>query len=167
MHFAVTLRWSWCGANQEKINMATTPNYTQFVSTAKEQVEKSTSQFLKSFESLNALTKQNVDAFVKSSSILAKGFEDISKSTVAYTQSTLESSAAVGKQALAVKTIRDLVDLQSSFAKKSFDSAIAERHQGVRDLRQGRQRGFPADQRSDQRDARQADQAAGGLNRNR
>jgi phasin family protein len=126
MHFAVTLRWSWCGANQEKTNMATTPNYAQFVATAKEQVEKSTSQFLKSFESLNALTKQNVDAFVKSSSILAKGFEDISKSTVDYTQSTLENGAAVGKQALAVKTIRDLVDLQSSFAKKSFDSAIAE-----------------------------------------
>ena len=126
MHFAVTLRWSWCGANQEKINMATSPNYTQFASTAKEQVEKSTSQFLKGFESLNALTKQNVDAFMKSSAILAKGFEDISKSTVAYTQSTLESSAAVGKQALAVKTVRDLVDLQSSFAKKSFDSAIAE-----------------------------------------
>jgi hypothetical protein len=58
--------------------MATTPNYAQFVSTAKEQVEKSTSQFLKSFESLNALTKQNVDAFVKSGAILAKGFEDIS-----------------------------------------------------------------------------------------
>ena len=56
LHFAVTLRWSWCGANQEKIVMATTPDYTQFVSTAKEQVEKSTSQFLKSFESLNALT---------------------------------------------------------------------------------------------------------------
>ena len=63
---------------------------------------------------------------MKSSSILAKGFEDISKSTVAYTQSTLESSAAVSKQALGVKTIRDLVDLQSSFAKKSFDSAVAE-----------------------------------------
>ena len=105
--------------------MATNPNYAQFVSTAKDQVEKSTSQFLKGFESLNSLTKQNVDAFMKSSSILAKGFEDISKSTVAYTQGALESSAAA-KQALTVKTIRELVDLQSSFAKKSFDSAIAE-----------------------------------------
>ena len=106
--------------------MATNPNYAQFVSTAKDQVEKSTSQFLKGFESLNSLTKQNVDAFMKSSSILAKGFEDISKSTVAYTQGALESSAAASKQALTVKTIRELVVLQSSFAKKSFDSAIAE-----------------------------------------
>jgi len=106
--------------------MATTPNYEQFVSTAKQQVEKSTSQFLKGIEEMTALTKQNVDAFVQSGAILAKGFEAISKSTAAYTQSTLESSAAVGKQALAVKTIRDLADLQSSFAKKSFDSAIAE-----------------------------------------
>lgn len=106
--------------------MATNPNYAQFVSTAKDQVEKSTSQFLKGFESLNSLTKQNVDAFMKSSSILAKGFEEISKSTVAYTQGALESSAAASKQALTVKTIRELVDLQSSFAKKSFDSAIAE-----------------------------------------
>jgi phasin family protein len=106
--------------------MATTPNYGQFVTTAKQQVEKSTSQFLKGFEDLTALTKQNVDAFVKSGAILAKGFEDISKSTAAYTQSTLESSAAASKAVLGVKTVRDLVDLQSSFAKKSFDSAIAE-----------------------------------------
>jgi phasin family protein len=106
--------------------MATTPNYEQFVSTAKQQVEKSTSQFLKGIEEMTALTKQNVDAFVKSGTILAKGFETISKSNAAYAQSTLESSAAASKAVLGVKTVRDLVDLQSSFAKKSFDSAIAE-----------------------------------------
>ena len=71
--------------------MATTPNYEQFVSTAKQQVEKSTSQFLKGIEEMTALTKQNVDAFVKSGTILAKGFETISKSNAAYAQSTLES----------------------------------------------------------------------------
>ena len=106
--------------------MATTPNYEQFVSTAKQQVEKSTSQFLKGIEEMTALTKQNVDAFVKSGTILAKGFETISKSNAAYAQSTLESSAAASKTVLGVKTVRDLVDLQSSFVKKSFDSAVAE-----------------------------------------
>jgi len=106
--------------------MATNPNFGQFAATAKQQMEKSTAQFLKGFEDLTAITKQNVDAFVQSGTILAKGFEDISKSTAAYTQSTLENSAAASKAVLGVKTVRDLLDLQSSFAKKSFDSAVAE-----------------------------------------
>ena len=35
---------------------------------------------------------------MKSSAILAEGFEDVSKSTAAYTQGALENSAAVGKR---------------------------------------------------------------------
>ena len=78
--------------------MATTPNYAQFVSTAKDQVEKSTSQFLKGFESLNDLTKQNVDAFMKSSSILAKGFElSVKVANEAFQPISAQINATLGK----------------------------------------------------------------------
>ncbi|WP_448207680.1 phasin family protein [Azospirillum sp. sgz302134] len=91
-----------------------------------EQFEKASAQIMKTFDELSKLTKGNVDAVVKSGTIVAKGAEEAGKQVAAYTQSSLEKSVANGKSLLAVKTIQELIELQTSFAKASFEAFVAE-----------------------------------------
>lgn len=105
---------------------AVTKNYEQAVALTKEQVEKASKKAFEAYEELTSFNKETVDALVQSSTVLAKGLENLSKSFVAYAQSSLESSVAATKALLAVKTLREAVDLQSEFAKTSFDTLVSE-----------------------------------------
>jgi len=103
-----------------------TPDFNQFASVAKQQIEKAASQFVKNYEAYTAFAKGNVEAVVASGTIAVKGLEDLSKASIAYTQSSYESSVAASKAALSAKSLREVTDLQTSFAKSSLDSALSE-----------------------------------------
>ncbi len=101
-------------------------NVEGLVKAQQEQIEKASAQILKSYEELTSLTKGNVDAVVKSGTIVAKGAEEAGKQVAAFTQTSLEKSAANGKALLAVKTIQELIELQTAFTKSSFEAFVAE-----------------------------------------
>lgn len=110
----------------EDVVSQTKQNLEGYVKAQQEQVEKASSQILKSYEELTALTKGNVDAVVASGTIVAKGAEVASKQVAAFTQASLEKNVATGKAVLAVKTIRELIDLQNSYFKSSLDALVSE-----------------------------------------
>lgn len=105
---------------------AAAKQYEQAVAMTKEQVEKTSSAMFKGYDEMSAINQQNLDAMVKSSTIFAKGFEQISKEFFSYTQSALEMNVASTKALFGAKSLKDVVDLQSEMARKSFDSALAE-----------------------------------------
>ena len=100
--------------------------FDQYLGQAKEQIEKAQAQTTKSFEDMAAFSKENVDAFVVASTLYAKGFENVGKAWYALTQETVEASAAVAKALLGAKTLKEAVDLQTDFAKTTFDKYVAE-----------------------------------------
>ena len=57
---------------------------------------------------------------------MAKGFETLGKTWMSFTQETMESGAQVAKALLGAKTLREAVDLQTDFAKTSFDKFVGE-----------------------------------------
>jgi phasin family protein len=78
------------------------------------------------YDALTAFGASNVEAVVEAGTIVAKGFEEIGQSVVDLGQRNLESSVALAKAAFGLTTLRQLVDLQTGFAKESFDRLIAE-----------------------------------------
>ncbi|MGB4102181.1 MAG: phasin family protein [Alphaproteobacteria bacterium] len=70
--------------------------------------------------------KSNMDAMAQCSTIMAKGFEEMSKNMMGWMQSAMEQSMATGKQMLAVKTLREMVDLQTEFMRGFMDNSVAE-----------------------------------------
>lgn len=98
----------------------------QAVAYTKEQVEKMSKQVFTAFDDVAGFHKENVDALVASSTILAKGFEALSKELFAFTQGQYEQSVTTAKALLGVKSVKELVDLQTEFAKTSFDALVAE-----------------------------------------
>lgn len=98
----------------------------QAIAQTKEKVEKMSKQVFATFEDVVGFQKENVEAFVASSTILTKGFEVLSKEIAAFTQAQYEQSVATTKALFAVKSVKELVDLQTEFAKSSFDALVAE-----------------------------------------
>ncbi|WP_207461907.1 phasin family protein [Azospirillum sp. SYSU D00513] len=91
-----------------------------------EQLQKAASQITKGFEDLTAFTKGNVEAVVASSTIAAKGAEEMGRQVAAFTQTSFEKSLAAGKAMMGVKTIQELATLQHGFAQSSFDTMVNE-----------------------------------------
>lgn len=101
-------------------------SFDQFFGQAKEQADKAQVQGTKALEDIAKFSKENLDAVVSASTVYAKGFETVGKAFYALSQETVEASAAVAKALLGVKTLKEAVDLQTDFAKTTFDKFVAE-----------------------------------------
>ena len=75
---------------------------------------------------LGALGSGNVEAVAQAGAILAKGLEEMSQSVVSLGQRNLESSLNLAKAAIGTTTLRQFVDLQTGYARDSFDRLVAE-----------------------------------------
>jgi len=91
---------------------------------AKEQFEKLGFKFDGSDE-LTKHGKENVEAIVKSSQILAKSAEELTKAVAAFTQASVEMATKANQAFMGVKSVQDLAEIQSELAKSSFDHFIA------------------------------------------
>ena len=105
---------------------AATKGYAQAVATTQEQVEKAQKAAFKSYGDLVGLQKDNLDAVMTSSNIAVQGYQAIGKELMAFTQSTMEENAAAAQALFGVRNLREAVDLQTDFARKNFDKALAE-----------------------------------------
>lgn len=77
-------------------------------------------------EEVVEFSKGNVEALVASAKIAAKASEAISQEVAEYSKKNLENTVALFKSFASVKSPTELFQLQSDFAKSSFDSAVAE-----------------------------------------
>lgn len=113
---------------QEQVEVAT-QNYEKAVAATKEQVEsavKAGADAFKGYEEFSAFGKENVDAVVRSSSIFAKGVQDVNKVLFGLAQGSVEDSVAAAKAMLGCKTLHDVVEVQSQYAKVNYGKYLNE-----------------------------------------
>lgn len=101
-------------------------NYEKIFGATRERVEKASQTAFKAVEDIQKLSKENLEAYVQASTIFAKGFEQLGKAWMALSQEALEQSAAAAKALLGAKSVREAVDLQTEFAKSTFDKFVTE-----------------------------------------
>jgi phasin family protein len=81
---------------------------------------------LKTAEEMLAFGQGNVAAFTSSSQILAAGVQELGKSIAAQAQAQVEETVAAVKSFASVKSVQDLIDLQTAFARSLFAKTAAE-----------------------------------------
>lgn len=99
------------------------------VALTRDQVDaavKAGAEAFKGYEEIVQFGKDNVDALMKSSNVLIRGVQDLSKTFATLAQDSFEESVAAGKALAAAKTLKDVFDLSSSLAKTNFDKLLAE-----------------------------------------
>src|SRR5678815_2869464 len=85
--------------------------------TGTEALKDSFDKAAKGYEKIFAFGKDNAEAFLKSATLAGKGWEAISTEVFAFSRQSVEESVAVTKAMLGSKSVQELLELQSDYAK--------------------------------------------------
>jgi hypothetical protein len=89
---------------------------------ARTQIERNT----RVAEELTELSKGNVEAFVASTKVVAKGLETVGQEVAEYSRKSFEDASAALKSFAEVKSATDFFRLQSDFVRGQFDGFVTE-----------------------------------------
>jgi phasin family protein len=91
------------------------PNLTQGMKT-----------MMKSTEDFVAFGQANLEAFVKSGQIWSAGVQELTKQIATTAKASFDESISTFKAMSTAKSVKEAMDLQSSFAKAALEKAMAE-----------------------------------------
>jgi phasin family protein len=94
--------------------------------TTQVKVKEGMEKAMKTAEEFVAFGQGNVEAFVKSGQIWTAGVQELSKQVAATAQATFEQSISTFKALTSVKSLKDAMDLQASFARSALEKTMAE-----------------------------------------
>lgn len=79
-----------------------------------------------SYAEFSAFFQANADAMLGVNATMCKGMEDITRLTVDMYQQALEQTVAASKAMLEVRTLPQMLDVQSDYARNVYDLALAD-----------------------------------------
>lgn len=88
----------------------------------KEGVEKS----LAAMNDINAQSKKNLEAIVASATASAKGAEALGAQAMAFSKAIFDTQVSAAKSLSGAKSVQEVVELQTAFAKSALETYIAE-----------------------------------------
>jgi phasin family protein len=94
--------------------------------TSQAKVKENMEKAMKTAEEAVAFSQGNFEAFVKASQVFTAGLQDISKHLAAATQASVDDSVSFTKALVGVKSVKEVVDLQASYARSAIEKAVAE-----------------------------------------
>ena len=105
---------------------AAAKQYEQAVSMTKDNIEKTSSALFQGYDELANVNKDNLQALVEASNVMAKGVEAMTKEIFSFAQGSMAENVAVAKKLLGVKNAQELFDMSGEVAKNNFDKTLAE-----------------------------------------
>lgn len=100
--------------------------YEEFYNTSREKMDEAQKSVFENFDQVSDFNRENVEAMIVSSNIVAKGFEVIGKEFAAFAQQAAEANMAAAKKFSSAKNPQEMMDLQTEWAKTAFDGFVAE-----------------------------------------
>jgi len=81
---------------------------------------------MKSTEDFVAFSQANLEAFVKSGQIWSAGMQELTKQFASSAKASFDESVSTFKAISTAKSVKEAMDLQSTFAKATIEKAMAE-----------------------------------------
>jgi phasin family protein len=102
---------------------STFDQYTTAGATAfKDAVEKS----LSAFSDVNGYSKKNLEAVVASVTAATKGAEALGAQAMSFSKSSFEGQVAAAKSLAGAKSLQEVVELQTTYAKGALETYMSE-----------------------------------------
>jgi phasin family protein len=98
----------------------------QFTAASNKAFKDSFEKGLTAFADLNAHQKKNFEALVASATAATKGAETVGAAAVAFSKKAVEDQVAAAKTIAGAKSVQEVIELQTGFAKTAFETYIAE-----------------------------------------
>lgn len=96
------------------------------VAPAAENAGKASRQAPRGYDDIAALGKDNLDALMQCNAAVAQSVETIGNEVLSYTQAAMQEHMAQTQALLGAKTLQELIDLQSAFARERVEKAFSE-----------------------------------------
>lgn len=78
------------------------------------------------FENMQKLGKEQFEAVTAATAAVTKGWQGIATETTDYSKKSFENSRALAEKIVGVKKIDEAIQLQSDFAKTSYEDFMAQ-----------------------------------------
>ena len=81
---------------------------------------------IKSFEDIQSIGKDGVDAYVASATALSKGFQAIAAEVADYSRKAFEKSSQAFERATAAKSLDKVFEVQQGYAKDAYETFMGQ-----------------------------------------
>ena len=98
----------------------------QFTTAGNQAFKDSIEKSLSALGEANAHSKKNLEAVVASVTAATKGAEALGAQAMAYSKKAMEDQVAAAKSLAGAKSVQEVVELQTSYAKFALETYIAE-----------------------------------------
>ena len=98
----------------------------QFTTAGNQAFKDSIEKSLSALGEANANSKKNLEAVVASVTAATKGAETLGAQAMAYSKKAMEDQVAAAKSLTGAKSVQEVVELQTAYAKSAFEAYIAE-----------------------------------------
>lgn len=98
----------------------------QFTTAGNQAFKDSIEKSLSALGEVNTHSKKNLEAVVASVTAATKGAEALGAQAMAYSKKALEDQVAAAKTLTGAKSVQEVVELQTAFAKSALEAYIAE-----------------------------------------
>ena len=112
--------------SKAKATNGATETIETMVKSSTDAVKQGFERAAKSYDSLTAFQKANLEALIQSANVATKGVESLNAEALAFSKQAIEDTVAAAKAAITSKSIQELIEVQSDFAKASFDTMIGQ-----------------------------------------
>ena len=98
----------------------------QFTTAGNQAFKDSIEKSLSALGEANANSKKNLEAVVASVTAATKGAEALGAQAMAYSKKAMEDQVAAAKSLTGAKSVQEVVELQTAYAKSAFEAYIAQ-----------------------------------------
>lgn len=98
----------------------------QFTTAGNQAFKDSIEKSLSALGEVNVNSKKNLEAVVASATAAAKGAEALGAQAMSYSKKALDDQAAAAKRLSGAKSVQEVVELQTAYAKSALETYIAE-----------------------------------------
>lgn len=98
----------------------------QFTTAGNQAFKDSVEKSLAALNEMNAHSKQNLEAVVASVTAATKGAEALGAQAIAYSKKSVEDHVAAAKNLTGAKSVQEVVELQTAWAKSALETYLAE-----------------------------------------
>ena len=113
-------------ANAEKAQATFQANAERAQAASTQALREVADKSAASLSELNAQGKQNLEALVASAAAAQKGVETLSAQSVAFTKKSWEDGVAAAQSMSQARSIQELLELQTTWAKSATEAYLAE-----------------------------------------
>jgi len=80
----------------------------------------------KFYETVGTFNKDTVEAYIASATIVGNGLQSAAQDASSYAKKTVEDAVAASKALMGSKSIHEVIELQTGFAKDAFAAYVAQ-----------------------------------------